>query len=145
MCRVLDVSVSGYYQWTQRSESNRSIETRKVQEAIKRIHKESREIYGSPRIAICLQEEGFRCSKPRTARLMRSMGIRSKVAKKFKVTTDSNHKEPIAHNLLDQVFVLLAVILVIAWKQFMKTTKKIYLNFLIAQEENNWRFCDVVI
>ncbi len=105
MCRVLDVSVSGYYQWTQRPESNRSIETRKVKEAIKRIHKENREIYGSPRIAVCLQEEGFRCSKPRTARLMRSLGIRSKVAKKFKVTTDSNHKEPIAHNLLDQVFV----------------------------------------
>lgn len=104
MCRVLDVSVSGYYQWTQRSESNRSIETKKVKEAIKRIHKENREIYGSPRIAVCLQEEGFQCSRPRTARLMQSMRIRSKVAKKFKVTTDSNHKEPIAHNLLDQVF-----------------------------------------
>ena len=103
MCRVLDVSVSGYYQWTQRSESNRSIETKKVKEAIKRIHKENREIYGSPRIAICLQEEGFQCSRPRTARLMQSMGIRSKVAKKFKVTTDSNHKEPIAHNLLSSV------------------------------------------
>ncbi len=104
MCRVLDVSVSGYYQWTQRSESNRSIETKKVKEAIKRIHKENREIYGSPRIAICLQEQGFQCSRPRTARLMKSMGIRSKVSKKFKVTTDSNHKKPIAHNLLDQVF-----------------------------------------
>ena len=46
MCRVLDVSVSGYYNWTQRSESNRSIETRKVKEAIKRIHKENREIIG---------------------------------------------------------------------------------------------------
>jgi len=105
MCRVLDVSASGYYQWTQRPESNRSIETRIVKEAIQTIHKENREIYGSPRIAVCLQEQGFQCSRPRTARLMRSMGIRSKVAKKFKVTTDSNHKEPIAHNLLDQVFV----------------------------------------
>ena len=105
MCRVLDVSVSGYYQWTQRAESNRSRETREVKEAIRRIHKENREIYGSPRIAVCLQEQGYSCSRPRTARLMRSLGIRSKVAKKFKVTTDSTHKEPIAHNLLDQVFV----------------------------------------
>ena len=104
MCRVLDVSVSGYYQWTQRSESNRSRETRQVKEAIEKIHKENREIYGSPRIAICLQEQGYQCSRPRTARLMRSMGIRSKVAKKFKVTTNSTHKNPIAHNFLDQVF-----------------------------------------
>ncbi len=78
MCRVLDVSVSGYYQWTQRSESNRSHESRKVKEAIRTIHKENREIYGSPRIAVCLQEQGYRCSRPRTARLMRSMGLRSK-------------------------------------------------------------------
>ncbi len=104
MCRVLDVSVSGYYHWTQHPESNRSIETRKVKEAIKKIHTENREIYGSPRIAICLQEQGFQCSRPRTARLMRSIGIRSKVAKKFKVTTDSSHKEPIAQNYIDQVF-----------------------------------------
>ncbi len=105
MCRVLDVSVSGYYQWTQRPESNRSQETRKVKEAIRTIHKDNREIYGSPRIAVCLQEQGYRCSRQRTARLMRSMELRSKVAKKFRVTTNSNHKEPIAHNLLDQVFV----------------------------------------
>ena len=104
MCRVLNVSVSGYYHWTQHPESNRSIETRKVKEAIKQIHEDNRKVYGSPRIAICLQEQGFKCSRPRTARLMRSMGIRSKVAKKFKVTTDSNHKEPIAHNYIDQVF-----------------------------------------
>jgi len=104
MCRVLDVSVSGYYQWTQRSESNRSQETRKVKEAIRTIHKENREIYGSPRIAVCLQEQGYHCSRQRTARLMRSMGLRSKVAKKFKVTTNSKHKEPIAHNFIDQVF-----------------------------------------
>lgn len=75
-----------------------------MKEAIKRIHSENSEIYGSPRIAVCLQEEGYKCSRPRAARLMQSMGIRSKVFKKFKITIDSNHKEPIAHNLLDQVF-----------------------------------------
>ncbi|MEI6848253.1 MAG: IS3 family transposase [Chlorobiaceae bacterium] len=82
MCRVLDVSVSGSYHWTQRPESNRSKENRKMKEAIKTIHKENREVYGSPRITVCLQEEGYQCSRSRTAHLMRSMGLRSKVAKK---------------------------------------------------------------
>ena len=104
MCRVLDVSVSGSYHWTQRPESNRSKENRKMKEAIKTIHKENREVYGSPRITVCLQEQGFECSRSRTARLVRSMGLRSKVAKKFKVTTNSNHKAPIAYHFPDQVF-----------------------------------------
>ncbi len=59
MRRVLNVSFSGYYQWTQRSESKRSCETRKVKEAIRKIHKENREVDGRPRIAVCLQEAGL--------------------------------------------------------------------------------------
>jgi transposase InsO family protein len=68
--------------------------------AIREIHKESLETYGSPRITNALQKRGFQCSRPRTARLMRELGIRAKCARKFKVTTDSNHNEPIAPNLL---------------------------------------------
>lgn len=104
MCRVLQVSVSGYYGWTQRPESNLSKQNREIIEAIKNIHKENHEVYGSPRIANSLKDEGYRCSRPRTARLMRLMNIRAKTVKKFKVTTDSNHTEPIAPNLLDQNF-----------------------------------------
>lgn len=104
MCRVLGVSVSSYYAWTQRPESNRKQEKRKIMTAIREIHKESRETYGSPRIANALQKRGIQCSRPRTARLMRELGIRAKCAKKFKVTTDSNHNEPIAPNLLGQEF-----------------------------------------
>ncbi|MEI6847544.1 MAG: IS3 family transposase [Chlorobiaceae bacterium] len=55
------------------------------------------------RITVCLQKQGFQWSRSRTARLMRSMELRSKVAKKFKVTTNSNQKEPIAQKILDQV------------------------------------------
>ena len=104
MCRVLQVSVSGYYGWTQRPESNRSKQKREIIEAIKKIHKENHEVYGSPRMANSLKDEGYRYSRPRTARLMRLMNIRAKTVKKFKVTTDSNHTEPVAPNLLDKNF-----------------------------------------
>lgn len=104
MCRVLQVSVSGYYGWTQRRESKRSKENRKLMAVIKEIHQEHHETYGSPRIARILQARGYPCSRSRTARLMRVLGIRARTARKFKVTTDSRHKEPIAPNLLGQDF-----------------------------------------
>ena len=104
MCRVLQVSVSGYYGWTQRRESKRSKENRKLMVVIKEIHQEHHETYGSPRIARILQNRGYTCSRSRTARLMRVLGIRARTARKFKVTTDANHHEPIAPNLLGQHF-----------------------------------------
>jgi len=70
--------------------------------AIKEIHYESHGTYGSPRITRDLEKINIQCSRQRVARLMRVMGIRAKCARKFKVTTDSNHKEPIAPNLLGQ-------------------------------------------
>lgn len=104
MCRVLQVSVSGYYGWAQRPESNRIKQNRELIAAIKKIYEESHKTYGAPRIGVCLQEQGYKCSRPRTARLMRFLGLRAKTARKFKVTTDSNHNYPIAENLLDQDF-----------------------------------------
>lgn len=104
MCRVLRVSASGYYGWAQRPESQRSKKTQELKEAIKAIHDEYYEAYGSPRIADELRKRGLQCSRSRVARLMRSMGLRAKAARKFKVTTDSNHNEPIAPNLLGQEF-----------------------------------------
>jgi transposase InsO family protein len=71
---------------------------------IREIHESCHQSYGNPRIAIALQQKGLACSRPRAARLMQRMGIRAKTARKFKVTTDSNHREPIAPNLLEQKF-----------------------------------------
>jgi putative transposase len=82
-CRVLDVSVSSYYAWIQRSESPRKQENLKLMDEIKSIHEASHHTYGSPRIADALQKKGFRCSRPRTARLMRFMGIRARTARKL--------------------------------------------------------------
>ena len=104
MCRVLRVSRSGYYAWIDRPESNRSKENRVILEAIKKIHKSSREIYGSPRITDGLSDYGLKASRPRVARLMAINGIKSKLKRKFKVTTNSDHKLPISPNLLNQNF-----------------------------------------
>ena len=104
MCRVLGLSTSGDSAWTQQPQSRREQENLKLMDEIKEIHQSSYHIYGSPRIAKALQQKGLQCSRQRAARLMRRMGIRAKTARKFKVTTDSNHQEPIAPNLLKQKF-----------------------------------------
>lgn len=59
MCRVLQVSVSGYYGWTQRRESKRSKENRKLMAVKKEIHQEHHETYGSPQIARISQARGY--------------------------------------------------------------------------------------
>jgi len=104
MCRLLEVSRSGFYAWLRREEgeaSPRALENRRLTERIKAIHAKSRETYGSPRIHAELRKSGDECGKNRVARLMSQAGIRSKVRKKFRVkTTDSNHAYPIAPNLL---------------------------------------------
>jgi putative transposase len=67
-------------------------------------HKASDRTYGSPRVHQDLQAQGIRCSRKRVARLMRENGIRAKQARRFKATTDSDHNEPVAPNLLDRQF-----------------------------------------
>ncbi len=104
MCQVLRVSRSGYYDWSLRPESKRSKENKVLIEEIRAIFKESRETYGSPRIADELNDRGYACSRPRTARLMRLNGIHAKTKRKFTITTDSDHSYPVAPNLLNQDF-----------------------------------------
>ncbi len=104
MCRVLKVSTSGFYAWLKRPESLRSRENREMVDRIRAIHKKSRRTYGSPRVHDELAAQEVSCGKNRVARLMREHGIRSVHRKKFRVTTDSDHKMPVAPNLLDQCF-----------------------------------------
>lgn len=103
MCQVLDVSRSGYYAQINRPESKRSIENRQLLETIKEIHQKSRCAYGAPQITNNLPPEQ-KVSRGRVARIMRANGIRSKITKKFKATTNSNHKLPVAENLISQNF-----------------------------------------
>jgi len=104
MCRVLRVSRSGYYDWFERPESQRSLKNKILLKEIRDIHKNSRKTYGSPRVTAELNDRGFVCSRPRTARLMSMNGIKAKTNKKYKVTTNSNHSFPVAPNLLKQDF-----------------------------------------
>ena len=104
MCKVLNVSRSGYYAWIKRPESRRSRENRKLADHIKVIHAKSRKIYGAPRIHKELKENGVSCGHNRVARIMKQEGLRSVAPKKFKATTDSNHNFPVSPNLLKQDF-----------------------------------------
>jgi len=71
---------------------------------MRRIHKESYKTYGIRRIKAKLNKEGISCGKNRLARLMRENGIFSRLRRKYKATTNSNHRLPVAPNLLDQDF-----------------------------------------
>jgi transposase InsO family protein len=104
MCSLLNVSRSGYYAWCKRPESRRSCENRILEDKIRVFHAASHGIYGAPKIHQDLIDDGVRCGKNRVARIMREAGIRSRTKRKFKATTNSKHKLPVAPNLLNRNF-----------------------------------------
>jgi len=104
LCALLNVSRSGYYCWLKRPKSRRSIENHALEDKIRVLHAASHCIYGAPKIHQDLIDEGVGCSKNRVARIMREAGIRSRIRKKFKATTNSCHNLPVAPNLLNQNF-----------------------------------------
>src|SRR3954463_16807487 len=106
MCRVLEASPSGFYDWLRRPESPRAVEDRALIEKIQAVHSESRQTYGSPRVHASLKAEGYRIGRKRVARLMRENDIRTRTRRKFKVPTDSRHDHPVAPNRLDRQFTL---------------------------------------
>ena len=105
MCRVLNVSRSGYYAWRGRPKSRSSQRRKSLLWEIKQIHKErNKDVYGSPRVHEELKARGQRCDVKTVACLMKTNGIRAKTARKFRVTTDSRHARPVAGNVLDRQF-----------------------------------------
>jgi transposase InsO family protein len=100
MCKVLKVSRSGYYAWRKRMPSKRQKANKWLLERIEEVYKKSRRIYGSPRITDGLNDQGITCGKNRVARIMQDNGIRAKIRRRFKRTTDSRHCYPVAPNLL---------------------------------------------
>lgn len=104
MCRVLQVSRSGYYTWRDRALSSRARANVLLLDDIRRVYAAHKQRAGAPRIAKHLREEGFTVGKNRVSRLMRAFGLRAKAARKFKATTNSNHNLPVAPNLLAQNF-----------------------------------------
>lgn len=104
MCKVFNVSRSGFYGHWHLLPSGRDNENRMILFEIRRIHEQSKSSYGSPRITDELKARSIEVSRPRVARLMRQAGIRSVHAKKFVVTTDSKHRYPIVKNKLKRNF-----------------------------------------
>jgi transposase InsO family protein len=104
LCRVLDVSRSGFYDWRGRPKSKHKLEDEKILEQIKVFHCGSRCTYGSPRIHQDFKAKGIKVGKNRVARLMRQQGIEGKCKRRFKNTTQSKHHRPIVENHLQQQF-----------------------------------------
>ena len=75
MCRTLRVSKSGFYGWRDRGPSARDRADALLSEKIVRIHEDSRETYGAPRVHFELRTLGLRCGRKRVARLMRQAGL----------------------------------------------------------------------
>jgi len=105
MCRVLVVSRSGYYGWLKRRRSLRDKKRENIAAAARRSHEGSNGIYGYRKVHDELvKDEGLKCCKETVRKVMKQLGIRSKAAKKFVVTTDSRHSRPVAANKLDRNF-----------------------------------------
>ncbi len=106
MCRARAVSPAGYYAWRGRPERARETANRVRVAKIRVIHRKSRETDGSPSIRDTLLKQGHGGGEHRIARLMRAEGIRPKTVKKWRATTPSNHRMPVAaHALHRQVTV----------------------------------------
>jgi len=106
MCRALKISKNAYYNWCKSSSKppGKSL-TALLKKRIRTIFDESHQTYGSPRITAALERKyGIKLSRSYVARLMKAMGIRSVVAKKFVVTTDSKHSHPVASNIVNRNF-----------------------------------------
>ena len=105
MCRVLEVSTSGYYQWRSDMCSKRNAFDFQLTDLIKVLHAESFGSYGARRIARGLKQQGLIINIKRIRRLMRIIGLKGKgAAKKFVTTTQSNHSNPVATNQLARRF-----------------------------------------
>lgn len=108
MCRVLDVSESGYHAWRQRPPSARAQDDERLSLEIKAAHQRTRETYGPERLQVDLAEHGVTVGVNRIKRLRRAHGLRCRQRRKFVVTTDSAHDLPIAPNLLNRDFAVTA-------------------------------------
>lgn len=104
MCRVFEVSRSGYYEWRTRPSSQRVRDDQALKASIREHHKKSRSTYGTRRIQKQLAEDGETVSRRRIGRLMGEEGLKCKMRRKFKATTNSKHNKPLAANLLNRNF-----------------------------------------
>ena len=104
MCKVFKVSRSGYYSWKRRPPSRRKIENVKILNVAKKSYRENRGIYGLDKLLEDVREEYPECSRNRLYKIHKENKLYSKRKRKYKATTNSNHKLPVAKNILNQDF-----------------------------------------
>jgi len=108
LCRVVGVSISGFYAWLRAipSRQSRAEAEAELRGHISRIFAAKRQVYGAPRIHAELRREGRRHARRRIERLMRDMGLQAQRGQRRRPqTTDSRHGLPVAPNLLGRSFV----------------------------------------
>jgi len=104
MCRVLNVTRSGFYAWKKRPKPARAKSDAQLAAKVAAAHQRSRKTYGSPRVHRELKAQGVRVGKKRVERLMRENGLQGRSKRRYKHTTDSKHDGPIAPNTLARKF-----------------------------------------
>ena len=104
MCRVLEVSRAGFYKWRAQPLAERVKADAVLAARIRAIHTGRRRAYGSPRVHRELRDQGIRHGEKRVARVMRQNGIRALAPKRYRVTTQSGHQQPVAPNRLARRF-----------------------------------------
>ena len=109
MCRLLEVSTAGYYEWRGRAPSRRAIANERLRAEVVRVHCESRNTYGRARVHAELVAHGVEVGVGKVGRLMKSAAIAGISPRRFRKTTDSNHSLPIAPNVLARSFDVAAI------------------------------------
>ena len=100
LCRVLEVSRSGFYSWSSRPQSERDQQNAALLQRIHAVHRENRGVYGSPRVYRALRAAGHRAGRHRVARLMRLEGLRGRAARRFRFIATRRSDFPAAPNLV---------------------------------------------
>lgn len=105
MCKVLEVSRSGYYKWRSAEPSETERKRKEIKERIVYHFYDNEQRYGSPKITQKLLSEGYSIVERTVGKYMQELNLRSCVSRKYRVqTTDSNHDHPIAPNVVNQQF-----------------------------------------
>jgi len=104
LCRCLRVTRSGFYAWQRRPESTHARDDRRLKVLVRASFEESKHRYGSPRVHADLLEQHEHVSRKRVVRLMQEDGLQARFRKRYKLTTLSDHDQPVAANLLDRQF-----------------------------------------
>jgi putative transposase len=104
LCRLLEVSRTGYLQWRRRPSSRQALANRTLDARVAAIHAESKRSYGRPRIVQDLRNQGIAVGHERVRRSLQRQGLRPVYKRPYRVTTDSGHQKMVSPNLLDRRF-----------------------------------------